>query len=55
MFPLILLPMEVNAVMQEKNCKKNAIRALGSDGSKMIFILLAEVIAFYVKLTIIYI
>lgn len=51
MFPLVLLPIEVDMDTQEKCWKENMVEALGSDGDKMIFILLAEVIAFYVGLT----
>ena len=55
MFPLILLPIEVNAIVQEKNCKKNTVRALSSVRSKVILTLLTKVITFYIGLTTIYI
>ena len=47
----VLLLTKVDAVTQEKCCKRNAIGAFGSGGSKVILILLAEVIAFNVGLT----
>ena len=50
MFLLVLLPIEVNAVTQERCCKENTVGALGSGSSKLILILLTEVIAFHVKL-----
>ena len=49
MFPLILLPTDVNAIMQEKWYKKNMIGAFSSGGGKEILVLLVEVITFYVK------
>ena len=51
MLLFVLLSMEVDAVTQEKCCKKNTVGALGSDGGKVIFTLLAKVIAFHVGLT----
>ena len=51
MLPLVLLPAKVNAVMQEKCCKENTIRAIGSGGGKVILILLVKVIVFHVGLT----
>ena len=50
-FLLVLLPTEVDAVTQERCCKKNAIEALSSGGSKVILALMVEVIAFHVGLT----
>ena len=55
MLLLILLPMEVDAVTQEKSYKKNIIEALSSGSSKMILTLLTKVIIFYVGLITIYI
>lgn len=55
MFPLIPLLTKVDVVTQEKSCKKIAIEALGFCSSKMVLILLAEVIALYVGFTTIYI
>ena len=49
--PLILLSTEVDMVMQEEYWKKNTVGALGSSGGKVILILLAKVIIFYVRLT----
>ena len=49
----ILLPMEVDVITEEKCCKGNTVGALGSSGGKVIFTLLAEVIVFYMGLTMI--
>ena len=51
MLPFVLLPTEVDAIMQEGCGKKNAVRAFGSGGSKVVFPLIAEVIAFHMGLT----
>lgn len=51
MLLLILLQTEVEAIVQEKSYKKNTVRALGSNSSKMILTLLTEVITFYERLT----
>ena len=51
MFPLVLLPTEVDAVPKEGYCKGNTVEALGPGGGKVILTLLAEVIAFHVELT----
>ena len=51
MLLLVLLPTKVDAVTQEECCKKNAVGALGFGDIKVIFTLLAEVIAFHVGLT----
>ena len=48
--PLILLPTEVDAIIQEGCCKENTVEALGSGNGKMILTLLAEDITFYVGL-----
>ena len=53
MFPLVLLPTEVDTVTQEEFCKENADEAFGSSGGKVILALLAEIIVFHVGLTII--
>ena len=50
MFSLVLLPTEVDAVIQEECYKRNAVGALGSGNGKVILTLLAKVIAFYVGL-----
>ena len=55
MFSLILLPTEVDTVIQEKSCKKNMVRALGSGGGKVILTLLTKVIIFYMELITIHI
>ena len=51
MLLLVLLSTEVDAITQEKCCNKNAAGAFGPGGGKIIFIFLAEVIAFHVRLT----
>ena len=51
MLLLILLPIKVDAVAQEENCKKNTVRTLGSNGGKVIFTLLTKVIIIYVRFT----
>ena len=51
MLPFVLLPIEVNAITQERCCKGNAIGAFGSGGGKMVLTLLAEVIASHMGLT----
>ena len=51
MLPLVLLPVEVDAVMQEGCCKRDTVGTLGSDDGKVVLTLLIEVIAFYVGLT----
>ena len=53
MLLLVLLPTEVDAVPKKGYCKKNTVRALGPSGGKVILILLAEVIALHVVLTMI--
>ena len=51
MLLLVLLPIDVDAVTQEGCYKGNTVGVLGFGGSKVIFTLLAEVIAFYMGLT----
>ena len=46
-FPFILLLTEINAVLYKKNYKRNLIEFGSSAGSKIVFILLTEVITFY--------
>ena len=55
MFLFVLLPTEVNAVMQERCYKENTVGAFGSNVGKVILTLLAEVIIFYMGLITIYI
>ena len=50
MLLLVLLPSKVDAIMQEKCCKTDAVGAFGFGSRKMVLILLAEVIAFYIEL-----
>ena len=49
--PLVLLPIEVDAVIQKECCKRNTVGAFGLGSGKVILTLLAEVIAFYIGLT----
>ena len=51
MLPLVLLPIEVDAITQERCCKRNAVGAFGSGGGKVILTLLTKVIAFHVGFT----
>ena len=55
MLLLILLPVEVDAITQEKSCKKNTIGAFGFSGGKVILIILTKIITFYVGLITIHI
>lgn len=45
----VLLPMEVNLVLEKKNCKKDAFIAYNSGRVKIIFTLSIEVIALYIQ------
>ena len=51
MSPLVLLPAEANLIPQEKPGKRNPGRSYGSSGSKIVLILLTEVIAVHVRLS----
>ena len=51
MLPLVLLSIEVDAVTQERCCKRNTVGAFGSGDGKVILVFLAEVIAFHMRLT----
>ena len=51
MLSLVLLPTEVDTVTQKRYCKGNAVGVLDSGSGKVILTLLAEVIAFHVRLT----
>ena len=46
MLLLILLPMEVDAFMQEKRYERNTVGIVGSNNGKVILILLTKVITF---------
>lgn len=50
---LALLLMEADVVPKEGFSKKNLVSAFSSNGGKVIFILLTEVITFYVGLTVV--
>ena len=54
MSPLILLPAEADPVLLEKRGQGNSGRLRGSGGSKIVLILLAEVVTVYVKLSMVY-
>ena len=55
MSPLLLLPAEADPVLQERRGKGNLDRSRSSSGSKIVLILLIEVIAVHVGLFAIYI
>ena len=55
MLLFILLPIEINVVTQEKKPQKNAVKVFGSGNGKIILILLAKVVTFYIRLIIIHI
>ena len=55
LLPFILLPSEVNTVIKKRCSKRYAIRAFSSSGSKMVFTLLTQVVAFHVGLTTIHV
>ncbi len=47
----MLLPAEVDLVLEEGGCKRNAVWPGGSAGGKVILTLLAEVVTFHVRPT----
>ena len=49
----MLVPAEADPIAEEKACKRGAVEASSSGGGKMIFILLTEVVALHVRLTIV--
>ena len=53
MSPLVLLPAEADPVSQEGRGKRNPGRSRGSSGSKIILILLTEVLAVHVGLSVV--
>ena len=53
--PFVLLPAEADLVLQEECGKGNLDRPHGSGGSKVVLILLTEVVAIYVGLSVIYV
>ena len=55
MSPLVLLPAEADPVPQEGRGKGNPGRSRGSDGSKIVFTLLTEVVAVHVGLPAVYV
>ena len=55
MFPLVLLPAEADPVPEEGRGKENSVRHRGSGGSKIVLILLTEVVAVHVELSAIYV
>lgn len=52
---LKLLLAHANVFIRKKHCKRVLIGSGGSSSLKIVFILLAEVVAFYIKFIIIYI
>lgn len=51
--PLMLLPAEINIILEKKCCKKNMVRSFYSSGGKIVFALLTEIIADHVIITLI--
>ena len=52
---LVLLPIEANPVSKEEQGKKNSDRLRSSSGSKIVFTLLTEVVAVYVRYSEVYV
>ena len=50
---LVLLPVEVNPVLEERGCKGNTLGLHGTGRVKMILTLLAEVIILYMRVSIV--
>ena len=50
---LVLVPTKADSITKEQSCKRGTVKASGTGGSKMVFTLLTEVVAFYVRLSII--
>ena len=48
-FLFMLLPTEIDAIPQKRDCKRNSVWLGGSADGKMVFALLTKVITFYVK------
>lgn len=55
LFLLILLPTKVDIVPKKRRDKENVIRVFSSNNGKVIFILLAKVLIFYVRFISIYV
>ena len=55
MFPLVLLPAKADPVPEEGHGKENPSRSRNSSGSKIVLILLTEVIAVHVRLSTVYV
>ena len=53
--PLVLLPAEANPVLEERRGKRDPGRPRSSSGSKIVLILLTEVVAVYVGLSMVYV
>ena len=53
MSPLVLLPAEADPVPQERRGKENPGRSRGSSGRKIVLTLLIEVVAVYVRLSVV--
>ena len=49
----MLLPVKVDLVSKKKSCKQNLVWLAGSCDSKVIFTLLAKVVTFHVRLTVV--
>ena len=55
MFPLILLPIEADSIPEEGCGKENPSRLRSSNSSNIVLILLTEVIAVHVGLSVVYV
>ena len=47
----MLLPIEIDLILQKKGCKRNFVRFGGSADGKIVFTLLVEVVVLHVGLT----
>ena len=55
MSPLVLLPVEADSVLEERRGKGNSDRPYSSGSSKVVLTLLTEVVAVYVRLSVVYV
>ena len=55
MFPLVLLPAKTDPVPKEGCGKKNLDRLRSSSGSKIVLILLTEIVAVHMRLSAVYV
>ena len=55
MFPLVLLPAEVDPILEKKHSKKNLVSSGSPSNSEIVFTLLTKVVAVYMGLSAIYV